>query len=140
MPCDMPIFFLFAQNGQIREDLPMPKKFENEWILDDLKDHPSFKTKSMFGGLAVYIFGKQVFVIVEPTKSGRWDWHGVLVCTDHCHHESLGKEFRGLLPHEAIKKWLFIESKSEHFEDSITKITQRITANDERIGIFPKLK
>ena len=118
----------------------MAKTFENEWILDDLKDHPSFKTKSMFGGLAVYIFGKQVFVIVEPTKSGRWNWHGVLICTDHSHHESLIKEFPGVEPHEAIKKWLFIESSFEDFEETMAKITQKISLNDERLGIFPKIK
>src|SRR5665213_1349141 len=35
----------------------------------------------MFGGLAVYLFERQMLLLVEPTKSGRWDWHGVSICT-----------------------------------------------------------
>jgi hypothetical protein len=31
-------------------------------------------------------------ILVEPTKTGRWKWHGVLVCTGHEHHASIVKE------------------------------------------------
>jgi hypothetical protein len=59
------------------------KTFDNEWIFQAFENHPSFFTKKMFGGLAVYLFGRQVMVLVEPTKTGRWKWHGVLICTEH---------------------------------------------------------
>ena len=59
------------------------KKFEHEWILDAFAAHPTFFTKRMFGGLAAYLFGRQILLLVEPTKSGRWNWRGVLTCTDY---------------------------------------------------------
>lgn len=119
----------------------MAKVFENEWMLDDLKNHPSFRTKSMFGGLAVYIFEKQVMVIVEPTKSGTWSWHGVLICTDKEHHESLAQDLPGAAPHiEGVKKWMYLDSSYENFEDTAEKLTTLIEKNDSRIGIFPKPK
>jgi len=118
----------------------MAKKFENEWILDNLADHPSFRTKGMFGGLAVYVFDKQVMVIVEPTKSGRWNWHGVLICTDKESQPSLTKALPALEPHEVLKKWLFIETAHPDFEETLIQITDLIIQNDPRIGIFPKIK
>ena len=62
--------------------------------------HPTFFTKRMFGGLAAYLFERQMLLLVEPTKSGRWNWHGVLVCTDYAHHASIQAEFPALMPHE----------------------------------------
>lgn len=48
------------------------KAFDNEWIFQVFEDHPSFFTRAMFGGLAVYLFGRQMMVLVEPTRTGRW--------------------------------------------------------------------
>ena len=62
------------------------KTFEHEWILEAFAEHRTFFTKRMFGGLAMYLFERQMLLLVEPTKSGRWNWHGVLICTDHQHH------------------------------------------------------
>ena len=67
----------------------------------------------MFGGLAVYLFERQMLLLVEPTKSGRWNWHGVLVCTDYQHHASIQAEFPALTPHAILRKWLFIDSAHE---------------------------
>ncbi len=58
------------------------KPFDNEWICQEIEKHPSFFTKRMFGGLAVYLFDRLMLVLVEPTKTGRWTWHGVLIGTD----------------------------------------------------------
>jgi len=118
----------------------MAKVFENEWILDELKNLNSFRSKRMFGGLAAYVFDKQVMVIVEPTKSGTWDWHGVLVCTDKDKHDSLINEMPALSPHEGVKKWLFLDSAHSHFEETAEKLVSLILQNDTRIGIFPKKK
>jgi hypothetical protein len=54
------------------------KTFEHEWILDAFAGHRTFFTKRMFGGLAAYLFDRQMLLLVEPTQSGRWKWHGVL--------------------------------------------------------------
>ena len=85
------------------------KTFEHEWILEAFRGHGTFFTKPMFGGLAAYLFERQMLLLVEPTKSGRWKWHGVLVCTGHEHHASLQGEFPALAPHPVLRKWLFVD-------------------------------
>jgi len=44
------------------------QSFDNEWILQVFEDHPSFFTKRMFGGLAVYLFGRQMMLLVPHTN------------------------------------------------------------------------
>ena len=51
--------------------------FDNEWIFDAFAGHRTFFTKRMFGGLAAYLHERLMLVLVEPTKTGRWKWHGV---------------------------------------------------------------
>jgi len=114
------------------------KTFRNEWIFEPFAEHPTFFSKGMFGGLAAYLFERQMLVLVEPTKSGRWHWHGVLICTGHEHHESLQAEFPALKPHATLRKWLFIESAHEAFEATMGAVAERIARNDRRFGIVPK--
>jgi len=114
------------------------KKFEHEWILEAFVEHPTFFTKGMFGGLAAYLFERQMLLLVEPTKSGRWNWHGVLLCTDYRHHASIQAEFPALLPHEVLRKWLFIDSTHEDFESTMEAVVRQIASNDPRFGILPR--
>jgi hypothetical protein len=114
------------------------KKFEHEWIFEAFIEHPTFFTKSMFGGLAAYLFERQMLLLVEPTKSGRWNWHGVLLCTDYQHHASIQSEFPALMPHEVLRKWLFIDSTHEDFESTMQAAAQRVASNDPRFGILPR--
>jgi len=116
------------------------KKFEHEWIFEEFAEHGTFFTKSMFGGLAVYLFERQMLLLVEPTKSGRWDWHGVLICTDFEHHASLQAEFPALLPHDFLRKWLFIDSKHEEFEATMGAVARCVARNDRRFGIVSRPK
>jgi hypothetical protein len=113
------------------------KKFQHEWIFEAFSEHSTFFTKSMFGGLAAYLFERQMLLLVEPTKSGRWNWHGVLICTDYRHHASIQAEFPALLPHGALRKWLFIDSTHEDFESTMDRVAQRVASNDPRFGILP---
>jgi hypothetical protein len=116
------------------------KTFKHEWILEPFAEHPTFFTKSMFGGLAAYLFERQMLVLVEPTKSGRWNWHGVLVCTDREHHASIQSDFPALTPHEFLRKWLFIDSTHENFESTMEAVAKQVASNDRRFGILPKLR
>jgi hypothetical protein len=118
--------------------MPPMKTFDNEWIVQAFEDHPSFFTKRMFGGLAVYLFGRQMMVLVEPTKTGRWQWHGVLICTEHAHHPAIIGEFPQLTPHDVLKKWLFIDSRHADFEPTIERVSRSIARDDERFGIHPR--
>jgi hypothetical protein len=113
------------------------KKFEHEWIFEAFAGHPTFFTKSMFGGLAVYLFERQMLLLVEPTKSGRWKWHGVLVCTRFEHHASIQAEFPALTPHGFLRKWLFIDSTHEDFESTMERVAGQMSRNDQRFGILP---
>ena len=114
------------------------KTFDNEWILQRFESHPSFFSKRMFGGLAAYLFGRQMLVLVEPTKTGRWDWHGVLVCTGHEHHAKIVAEFPQLAPHDVLKKWLYLDSQHEEFEPTMERVAAAMARDDPRFGIQPR--
>ena len=113
------------------------KRFEHEWIFEPFADHRTFFTKRMFGGLAAYLFDRQMLVLVEPTKTGRWTWHGVLVCTDHEHHASIRAEFPALAPHRVLRKWLFIDSTHDDFESTMEGVARRVARDDRRFGVVP---
>ena len=55
-------------------------------------------------------------VLVEPTKTGRWKWHGVLICTEHALQRAIIEEFAPLAPHDVLRKWLYIDSRHDEFE------------------------
>ena len=124
--------------GRTDKSNPRVKTFENEWIFHAFDNHPSFFTKRMFGGLAVYLFGRQMMVLVEPTKSGRWKWHGVLICTDHAHQPSLIEEFPALSAHDILRKWLYIDTRHEDFEPTMERVAEVIARDDRRFGIHPR--
>ena len=113
------------------------KTFDHEWILEPFAGHRSFFTKRMFGGLAAYLFERQMLVLVEPTKTGRWKWHGVLVCTDYEHHASIRAELPALMPHAILGKWLYIDSIHEDFESTMQAVAKQVARNDPRFGIQP---
>jgi hypothetical protein len=116
------------------------KPFDNEWILDAFDGHPTFFTKRMFGGLAAYLFERQMLVLVEPTKSGRWTWHGVLICTDRQRQPSIRAEFPALEPHDILQKWLFVDSTHPAFEATMAAVATCMARNDARFGIVPRIE
>ena len=111
------------------------KTFDHEWIFQVFENHPSFLTKRMFGGLAAYLFGRMMMVLVEPTKTGRWKWHGVLICTEHAQRPAILEEFPALAPHTILKKWLYIDSRHEEFEPTIEQVANAIARDDQRFGV-----
>ena len=116
------------------------KTFQHEWIFEEFEEEASFFTKRMFGGLAAYLFGRQMMLLVEPTKSGRWLWHGVLICTDFAHHAAIIEEFPQLAPHQVLKKWLYIDSAHEDFEPTMERVAKAMAGNDSRFGIDPEVR
>ncbi len=113
------------------------KTFDNEWIFEAFEGHATFFTKRMFGGLAAYVHQRQMLVLVEPTKTGRWRWHGVLVCTGHEHQPSIRADFPALTPHAVLKKWLYVDSTHENFEQTMEAVAARMARNDPRFGVQP---
>jgi len=114
------------------------KRFEHEWILEILDHRPGFRTRRMFGGLAAYLHGRLMLVLVEPTKTGRWKWHGVLIATSHERHEAIRREWPHLVPHDVLSKWLYLDSRDDDFETAMEEIAQAMSRNDARFGIVPK--
>jgi hypothetical protein len=114
------------------------KTFDNQWIFDAFEEHPSFFTKRMFGGLAAYLFGRLTMLLVEPTISGRWKWHGVLICTHRAQHLAIVEEFPQLAPHDILKKWLYIDSRHDDFEQTMEQVAKAIARDDQRFGVGPQ--
>jgi hypothetical protein len=114
------------------------RTFDHEWILEAFDNHPTFLAQRMFGGLAVYLFERQMLLLVEPTKTGRWKWHGVLICTDHDRQASIRAEFPALAPHAVLRKWLFLDSSHDAFDATMKGVVQHLALNDPRFGIVPK--
>ena len=112
-----------------------PKSFDHEWIFEAFAEHRAFFTRRMFGGLAAYLFDRLMLILVEPTKTGRWRWHGVLVGTDYEHHASLQAECPALAPHVLLRKWLFIDSTHPAFESTMEAVARSVARNDARFGV-----
>jgi hypothetical protein len=115
-----------------------PRVFDNEWIFETFERHATFFTKRMFGGLAAYLHGRQMLVLVEPTKSGRWKWHGVLVCTGFDDQPSIRADFPALAPHAVLRKWLWVDSTHDDFEKTMEAVARCMGRNDPRFGIVPR--
>jgi hypothetical protein len=113
------------------------KTFDNEWVFESLEGRQTFFTKRMFGGLAAYLHERQMLVLVEPTKTGRWKWHGVLICTDHERQASIRADFPALVPHAILRKWLYIDSSHDAFETTMEGVANRMAVNDQRFGVVP---
>ena len=79
-----------------------------------------------------------MLLLVEPTKTGRWKWHGVLVCTDHEHQASIRADFPALVPHDVLRKWLYIDSTHREFESTMEAVATRMARNDRRFGVVPR--
>ena len=114
------------------------KTFDNEWILDTFAGHPTFFTKRMFGGRAAYLHERLMVVLVEPTRTGRWKWHGVLIGTDREHHASIRADFPALAPHVVLGKWLYIDSTHKRFESTMEAVARCMMRNDCRFGVAPR--
>jgi len=77
--------------------LKQKKTFSLIWVFEDLEGDPSFATKRMFGGLAVYYRGKMVYVLTEDPGGREYRgmtfdfdvWNGLLIFTDREFHEFL---------------------------------------------------
>ena len=127
-----------ADRPQPNRTAPRLKRFDHEWIFDTFAEHRTFFTKRMFGGLAAYLFDRLMLILVEPTKTGRWRWHGVLVGTDYEHHASLQAEFPALMPHGTLRKWLFVDSTHPAFESTMEAVAACVARNDARFGVVPR--
>ncbi len=106
------------------------------WVIEPLTDLPSYIEKSMFGCLACYVHGRLALLL----SSGAEPWNGLLIPTDHQFHESILTDYRDVVQHPVLKKWLYLRESSEGFESDAQDIIEAIRMNDPRFGVEPTEK
>ncbi|MBN20250.1 MAG: hypothetical protein CL678_03095 [Bdellovibrionaceae bacterium] len=102
----------------------------------------------MFGGLAAYLNGKMVCVLMEDPgayeyRGKKFDfeiWNGILIPMERENHASLIQDFPALVSHPVLGKWLYLPMRAPSFEADSLKLSELIFQNDQRIGILPQTK
>jgi len=112
------------------------KEYPLRWVVESLEDERSYMEKPMFGCLAVYLHGRLSLLL----SSGEEPWNGLLIPTDHQFHDGIRKDFRDVVQHPVLKKWLYLPEASENFEAVADDIVEAIRLNDPRFGVEPKEK
>lgn len=111
-----------------------PKTHPLLWVVEPLMEEPSYLEKPMFGCLAVYLHGR----LMVALASGEEPWNGLLIPTEHQFHVSIQKEFKDVVQHSILKKWLYLPEATEDFETVASEVVEAIRMNDERFGVEPK--
>jgi hypothetical protein len=104
------------------------------WVVESLMEESSYLEKSMFGCLAIYLHGRLMLVLA----SGEEPWDGLLIPTEHQSHDAILKEFRDVIQHSILKKWLYLPEATEDFETVASDIVEAVRMNDQRFGVEPK--
>ncbi|MEW6715023.1 MAG: hypothetical protein AB1306_08045 [Nitrospirota bacterium] len=97
-------------------------------------DEPSYLEKPMFGCQACYLHGCLKLVLASKGKP----WNGLLIPTEKEFHDSIRKDFKGVVQHPVLKKWLYLPETYEDFESVASDIVEAIRINDQRFGVEPK--
>lgn len=126
----------------------MAKIFSLEHFCEPLMDDPSYFSKAMFGGLAIYYRDLMVMVLAENPGDREWKginydfdlWNGVLLCTSREHHDHLKRAFPALTGHPVLGKWLYVPMSHPDFEVSVVGLVEAMGKGDSRIGIVPGQK
>jgi hypothetical protein len=108
-------------------------------------ENPSYFSKRMFGGLAIYCNDLMVFVITESPGDKEWRgqrfdfelWNGFLVCTSREHHQQLQQRFGELVSHPILGKWLYVPMSAPSFEPTVEALVELVQHKDPKIGIVP---
>ena len=104
------------------------------WVIESLEEERSYLEKSMFGCLAIYLHGRLSLLLT----SGDEPWNGLLIPTDHQFHAGIIQDFRDVMQHPVLKKWLYLPERAEDFEAAALSIVETIRTNDPRFGVDPK--
>ena len=62
----------------------------------------------------------------------------MLIPTEHQFHAAIMKDFRDVVQHPVLKKWLYLPEASEDFETEAMAIVEEIRMNDPRFGVEPR--
>jgi hypothetical protein len=117
-----------------RKKIKKPKTHPLLWVVEPLIEEPSYLEKPMFGCLAIYLRGRLMLVLASREEP----WNGLLIPTDHQFHDSIIKDFRDVVQHSVLKKWLYLPEATEDFETVASDIVEAVRMNDLRFGVEPK--
>jgi len=110
------------------------KQHPLQWLVEPLTGETSYLEKPMFGCQACYLHGRLTLVLAD----GDEPWNGLLVPTEKDFHDSLIKDFKDVVQHPVLKKWLYVSQSSEDFETIASDIVEAVRMNDLRFGVEPK--
>lgn len=110
------------------------KPYRLHWAVESIMEEPSYIEKRMFGCLAIYLHGRMVLLMAE----GEEPWNGLLMPTEHEFHGPIMNEFKDIVQHPVLKKWLYLPENTEDFESAASDIVHAIEMDDPRFGIEPK--
>jgi hypothetical protein len=117
-----------------RKKQKKPKTHPLLWVVESLMEEPSYLQKPMFGCLAIYLHGRLMLVLC----SGEEPWNGLLIPTEHQFHDAIRQEFRNVVQHSVLKKWLYLPEATEDYETLASDIVEAVKINDQRFGVEPK--
>ena len=112
----------------------MRRRHPLQWLVEPLMEETSYLEKPMFGCEACYLHGRLALVLAE----GDEPWNGLLIPTERDCHASVTQDFKGVVQHPVLKKWLYISQSSEDFESIASDIVEAVRMNDPRLGVEPK--
>jgi len=110
------------------------KEYPLRWVVESIEEERSYLEKPMFGCLAVYLHGRLSLLL----SSGEEPWNGLLIPTDHQFQGNITKDFKEVVQHPVLKKWLYLPERAEAFETVALDIIEVIRMNDPRFGVEPK--
>jgi hypothetical protein len=62
----------------------------------------------------------------------------LLIPTEKQFHNSIKKDFNGVVQHPILKKWLYLSEATEDFETVASDIVEAVRMNDLRFGVEPQ--
>ena len=104
------------------------------WLIEPLTEEVSYIEKPMFGCQACYLHGRLKLVLASKKKP----WNGLLIPTEKEFHDSIRKNFKGVIQHPILKKWLYLPETYEDFESVANDIVEQVLMDDQRFGVEPK--
>ncbi len=112
----------------------MKKQHPLQWLFEPLMEEPSYLEKPMFGCQACYLHGRLALVLAD----GDEPWNGLLIPTDHQFHDAIRQDFKDVIRHPVLKKWLYLSQSSEDFETVASDIVEAVRVDDLRFGVEPR--
>ena len=110
------------------------KQHPLSWVVEPLIEEPSYLEKPMFGCQAHYLHGRLALVLASKEEP----WNGLLIPTEHQFHNSIKKDFNGVVQHPVLEKWLYLPEATEDFETVASDIVDAVRMSDQRFGVEPQ--